>query len=217
MLTRFLARYCDVVREGHSVFGMLPGFYDGWLLDNEGIIKDPFNRTERTLALVMKATSDILLAYWGNIACKSEFNLRLKSAMWIRVAFVWDFVVTTAVVHTLSHLVGYAKCKQELQSDNNLQNNKSKRMQSRKASIWAGFVTTVSAAFVYFRRDDAVMQGVLRDWYPSFLKGAFINEPLMMLGTLLLSCGIRRPVGGISYAKVDRCNGLTDDKDVCKT
>eukprot|EP01061_Rhynchopus_euleeides_P020328 TRINITY_DN33108_c0_g1_i1.p2 TRINITY_DN33108_c0_g1~~TRINITY_DN33108_c0_g1_i1.p2 ORF type:complete len:225 (+),score=83.05 TRINITY_DN33108_c0_g1_i1:93-767(+) len=205
---RFLQRWVDAVREGHTVFGFLPGFYDGWLLDSEGVIRDPFTRSERVVALGLRVSVSLLVSYVGDVVVQSEWNKTLKE--WTRdnilslTACVWDSVVVAGLDASINLLVGSAKCKQILQNDWDREDSESpeaveRRQKANRAKVWAGFVSVAGALFFALTAHTERTAKVLGEFHKSFAIDALIVEPLTMMAQLAASLFLGRPISGISY------------------
>ena len=202
-MTEFFTRYLSIVREGHSVFGMLPGCYDGWLLDSEDQIPDPFTRSERALSLGMRIAMNLFVKYWGDVAVTSNWYLT-KREHWDYpvVRGVSDAALLSAVGIVLNHTVGSAKTKEILQNDwNTASENSFERKHAKIAKMWSFAITISGFAFFAFTFTTERTQDCLKAWLKSFVKDAFIIEPLTTLCMMTLSAIVRRPVGGVSYKK----------------
>eukprot|EP01060_Flectonema_neradi_P013466 TRINITY_DN20225_c0_g1_i1.p1 TRINITY_DN20225_c0_g1~~TRINITY_DN20225_c0_g1_i1.p1 ORF type:complete len:222 (+),score=43.54 TRINITY_DN20225_c0_g1_i1:42-668(+) len=199
----FIERYLSVLRESHSVFGMLPGFYDGFLLDSEEQIPDPFTRSERTLALGMRVATNLFIKYWGSVAVESDWYLSRKTHWdYPVIRNISDAVLLSAVGVVINHTIGSAKTKEILQKDwNTADSNSPKRRNARMAKLWSLLVTASGFVFFAFTFTTERTQSCLCSWAKSFAKDALIFEPLTTLCMLTLSALFGVPVGGVSYKK----------------
>ena len=209
VLKDIVLRWVEHVREGHSALGMLPGFYDGWLLDNEGYIRDPFTRFERTAALGLRVSTALFVSYFSEVALDSRANEAARAVLQPRVAAVvfayWDTFVV-AVIKQFVHLsVGASRCKAILQNDwDRLEGDLTEEATRRRAKatfakVWAVLVTVFGVAFFTFTSGTERTRGILTSYAKSFVMDVFIIEPLTILGTVVASFALSRPIAGVSY------------------
>ncbi|KAJ9456305.1 hypothetical protein DIPPA_12486 [Diplonema papillatum] len=203
----FLSRFTEVLKEGHSVIGILPGCYDGWLLDYEGEVRDPFTRTERILALGMKAACDYMVRYASEAVMEWLDNRVVLPESGIVGRIVqssWDTAVVSLVSSTVSYVVGPARCKAILQKDWNFaggeEGAEERHTKAVAARVWAFIVVVAGAALVYKAPKDTKKKKIQREWISAFLVETIFTEPLMMSFALALSLVLRRPVSGVSFA-----------------
>ena len=205
-----LSRWVEVVREGHSVLGFLPGFYDGWLLDYEGEVLDPFTQSERLAALGLRVSLSLVCTHACSALVESRLNQTAKEFLETTVhryaALAWEPVATGLLDEVINQCVGSAKCKDILQNDWDRidEGEDSKEAQQRRtkavyAKRWAVFVTLLSGVFLFFTQQSRHTQKALRE-LPRSLLDTIIKEPLTMLAQLTVSMCLGRPIAGISYA-----------------
>eukprot|EP01063_Lacrimia_lanifica_P006854 TRINITY_DN14326_c0_g1_i1.p1 TRINITY_DN14326_c0_g1~~TRINITY_DN14326_c0_g1_i1.p1 ORF type:complete len:258 (+),score=44.84 TRINITY_DN14326_c0_g1_i1:106-774(+) len=201
----FLKRFWAITRESHSMFGMLPGFYDGWLLDHEGVVKDPFTRSERAAALGLTLSVNFIARYITLALMDTERNRALMAKMPQLLQDWWDTVVEGVLAQLVNRLVGGEAVKQILQEDWDQAASPEKRRKSAHAMLYCVLCTAATTLAAAATRRAARTKQTLGDTLalsPSsgLVQDALVIEPTATLLCVYVSYMTGKPFGGVSYA-----------------